>query len=255
MISKNKIRLLRSLALRKHREEEGLFLAEGDKIVRDLLEAGGWRVRYLFAKKEWIRKHEALLPEEIEEVIPVSYDELKRISFLKTPHNVVAAVELPAWPIPARAPAGELVLAFENIQDPGNLGTIVRTANWFGIRHIFCSPGSVDLFNPKVIQATMGAFLHTRVHYTPLEGLLVRSLAAGTPVYGTFLEGDSLYSAALPREAVVVFGNESKGISPTLAEKIPNHITIPPAAGENRITNSLNLSVSAAIVCAFFRRR
>ncbi len=255
MISKNKLKLLRSLAVRKHREEEGLFIAEGDKIVRDLLSAEGWKVRYLFAKKEWLRK----LPEEmaagVDEIIPVSFDELRRISYLKTPHNVLAVAELPAWEIPSRVPAGELALAFENIQDPGNLGTIIRTANWFGIRHLFCSPGSVDVFNPKVVQASMGAFLHVRVHYTLLEGLLLRSRTAGTAIYGTFLEGEPLFHAPLEQEALVIFGNESKGISPALAAQIPRRLTIPPYGEKGKITNSLNISTSAAVVCAFFRSR
>jgi len=255
MISKNKIKLIRFLGTRKYREEYGLFVAEGDKIVSDLLRAGGWEVRYLFGKKEWLRKLSPQEREGVEEITEISYEELRRISYMKSPHNVLAVAALPRWPMPAPPPGGELALALENIQDPGNLGTLIRTANWFGIRHIYCSPGSVDVFNPKVVQASMGAFIHTAVHYTALDTLLGEALAADQPVYGTFLDGEPLYQAPLSDSGLIVFGNESKGISPALAPLIPQKITIPPYPDKKKATNSLNISSSTAIICAEFRRR
>ncbi len=255
MISKNKIKLIRFLGTKKYRDEQGLFVAEGDKIVADLLRAEGWDVRYLFGKKEWIRKMSPQEREKAGEITEVSYDELRKISYMKSPHNVLALVSLPAWEMPAVPPAGELVLALENIQDPGNLGTIIRTANWFGIRHIYCSPGSVDIFNPKVVQASMGAFIHTAVHYTPLEPLISKTIPAKIPVYGTFLEGIPLYEAALKDHGLILFGNESRGISPTLGKMIQEKIFIPPFPDREQKTNSLNISTSVAITCAEFRRR
>lgn len=255
MISKNKRKLIRFLGSKKYREEYGLFVAEGDKIVADLLQAEGWQVKYLFAKREWLRKIPPRLREGVEEITEIGYEELRRISYLKSPHNVLALVSLPAWQEPSVPPSGELALALEHIQDPGNLGTIVRTANWFGIRHIYCSPGSADVFNPKVVQASMGAFIHTQVHYTPLETLVSASLKARVPVYGTFLEGTSLYEAGLEDHGLVLFGNESRGISPALGEMIPEKISIPPFPDREQKTNSLNISTSVAITCAEFRRR
>ena len=255
MISKNKIKLIRFLGTRKYREEYGLFVAEGDKIVSDLLRAGGWKVRYLFGKREWLRKLPPREREGVEEITEISYEELRRISYMKSPHNVLAVALLPRWPVPVPPPGEELALALENIQDPGNLGTIIRTANWFGIRHIYCSPGSVDVFNPKVVQASMGAFIHTSVHYTPLDNLIGETLAAGLPVYGTFLEGEPLFEAPLSDKGLIVFGNESKGISPSLTPLIPRKITIPPYPDKKTATNSLNISSSTAIICAEVRRR
>ena len=255
MISKNKIKLIRFLGTKKYREQQGLFIAEGDKIVSDLLLAEGWKVRYLFGKKEWLRKLSPQEREGVEEITEVSYEELRRISFMKSPHNVLAVVALPVWKMPAIPLQGELSLALENIQDPGNLGTIVRTANWFGIRHIYCSPGSVDIFNPKVVQASMGAFIHTSVHYTDLVDLAVKATEEGIPVYGTFLDGESLYSTGLENNGMVIFGNESKGISSRLEALIPERITIPPWPDSQHTTNSLNISSSTAIICAEFRRR
>ncbi len=255
MISKNKIKLIRFLGARKYREQQGLFVAEGDKIVADLLHAGGWEIRHIFAKKEWIRKMTTEERERVAEITEISFDELRRISYMKTPHNVLALVALPKWQMPVIPPAGELSLALENIQDPGNLGTIIRTANWFGIRHIYCSAGSVDVFNPKVVQASMGAFIHTAVHYTGLEELIAGAVAARLPVYGTFLEGSPLYDSPLTDDGLIVFGNESKGISPSLEKMIPEKIFIPPYPDSENVTNSLNISSSTAIICAEFRRR
>ncbi len=255
MLSKNKIKLIRFLGTKKYREQQGLFVAEGDKIVSDLLHAEGWSVRSLFGKKEWLRKLTPQEKEGIEEITEISYEELRRISYMKSPHNVLALVRLPDWSTPPAPPQGDLALAMENIQDPGNLGTIIRTANWFGIRHIFCSPGSVDLFNPKVVQASMGAFIHTSVHYTELPELIKNAKESGVPVYGTFLEGEPLFTSPLEKQGLIVFGNESKGISPALAALIPQKLTIPPFPDDQQATNSLNISSSTAIIVAEFRRR
>jgi TrmH family RNA methyltransferase len=255
MLSKNKIKLIRFLGTKKYREQQGLFVAEGDKIVSDLLHAKDWPVRYLFGKKEWLRKLSPQQKEDIEEITEISYEELRRISYMKSPHNVLALTALPDWAAPPAPPQDDLALVLENIQDPGNLGTIIRTATWFGIRHIFCSPGSVDVFNPKVVQASMGAFIHTSVYYTDLSELIKNALESGVPVYGTFLEGEPLFTSPLERQGLIVFGNESKGISPALTALIPHKLTIPSFPDDQPTTNSLNISSSTAILCAEFRRR
>ncbi len=255
MISKNKIKLIRSLDNKKYRLQHRLFIAEGDKVVLDFIRSEEWKTDYLFAKTEWLKK---LNPEEkdsIEEIHKITYEELKKISYLKTPHNVLALIRLPEEkPVPSLA-ADMLYPAFENIRDPGNLGTIIRIADWFGFRDIFCSEGSVDVFNPKVVQASMGSVIHTRVHYTNLQGLVEEAAGKNMPVYGTFLEGKPVFSCPLSDHGLVIFGNESKGISSGLEQKTGEKITIPSFPSGVPTLNSLNLSTATAIVCAEFRRR
>ncbi len=255
MISKNKIKLIRSLSNKKYRLQYRLFVAEGDKVVLDFIRAPEWKVEYLFAKKEWIKKLSDREKNNVSQISGISYEELKRISFLKTPHNVLALIRLPENSSPAHLLPGTLSLALDNIQDPGNLGTIIRIANWFGIRDIFCSEGSVDIFNPKVIQASMGSVIHIRVYYADLLKLIQDARNQNLPVYGTFLEGSSVFESHLSSGGLIIFGNESKGISPALAEQINNRITIPSFPPEARTLNSLNLSAATAIICAEFRRQ
>ena len=255
MISKNKIKLIRSLSIKKYRLQYRLLVAEGDKVVLDFIRAPAWKVEYLFAKNEWIKKLSEEEQNTVGQISPVSYEELKKISFLKTPHNVLALIRLPEDVSPAHLLPGTLSLALDNIQDPGNLGTIVRIADWFGIRNIFCSKGSVDVFSPKVIQASMGSIINTRVYYTDLLKLIQDTLNQDLPVYGTFLEGSSVFDSHLSSGGLIIFGNESKGISPSLAEQIDNKITIPSFPPEASTLNSLNLSAATAIICAEFRRQ
>lgn len=255
MISKNKIKLIRSLDNKKYRLQHRLFVAEGDKVVLDFIRSEEWKTDYLFAKKEWLKKLNAEEKNSIEEIHEITYEELKKVSYLKTPHNVLALVRLTEEkPLPSLS-TDMLYLAFENIQDPGNLGTIIRIADWFGFRDIFCSEGSVDAFNPKVIQASMGSVIHSRVHYVDIPAMVQKARQNNIPVYGTFLEGEPVFSSALSNHGLVVFGNESKGISPELEQKIEKKITIPSFPSGSPTLNSLNLSTATAIVCAEFRRR
>jgi len=254
MISRNQSKLILSLQKKKSREEAGLFVIEGDKLVREYLSAGH-RVSLLAAKAEWIAGQSDTLLANASEVVTLGYDELRKISSLKTPHNVLAVAPvvkstfLEAW-LP-----GSLTLALEYVQDPGNLGTLIRIAAWFGIGNIICSPECVDIYNPKVIQATMGAFMHVNVHYTSLEPLLEAARNKGIPVYGTVMGGDSIYQKELKSEGVILLGNESKGLSEKLLGWVTDFITIPgpekPLAG----IESLNVSMAAAIICSEFARR
>lgn len=250
MLSKAKLKLIRSLELKKNRRDTGLFVAEGPKVVGDLLPH--FRCRLLVATPSWLAQ--ASLPEHTE-TAEVTDDELAKASFLKTPQDVLAVFEAPretdAEPVTADR---ELVLALDDVQDPGNLGTIIRLADWFGIRHIICSPGSADAFSPKVVQATMGAIARVSIHYTPLLPYLTAQ-PKGTPIYGTFLEGDILYSRPLTSHGIIIMGNEGNGISADIARLVTDKLFIPSWPGGCETSESLNVAVATAITCAEFRRR
>ena len=147
------------------------------------------------------------------------------------------------------------MLALDDVQDPGNMGTIVRLADWFGIRDIVCSEATADCFNPKVVQATMGAITRVRVHYLPLPGLLEKALSDGIPVYGTFLDGDDIYGAELSADGILVMGNEGKGIGPDVEKCVSRRLYIPSYPGGTATSESLNVAVATAVACAEFRRR
>lgn len=254
MISRNQSKLILALQKKKTREEEGLFVIEGDKLVREYLLAGN-SVFLLAAKPEWLSgEHEELIS-RAREVVTVGYDELKRISTLTTPHNVLAVAPMIKEPFIHATMRGRISLALEYVQDPGNLGTIIRTAAWFQIKDIICSPNCVDVYNPKVIQATMGAFIHVAVHYMPLEPLLTQARDMHLPVYGTVPEGDSVYNKELRQEGIVLLGNESKGLSDNMLSYVTDFISIPGPATPLAGIESLNVSMAAAIICSEFARR
>ena len=245
MITKSDIRLCRSLADRRARTETGLFLAEGAKLVGEL-RASALRVRRIFAA-------EGLF--EGPEVTPVSAAELERLSLLKTPSNAVALVEIPRRTLRPERLRDRLVLALDDIRDPGNLGTILRIADWFGIGEVVCSATSADCFNPKAVQATMGAILRVAVHYTDLPRFLDEAVRLQMPVCGTFLDGEGLYEAPLPRAALLVVGNEGHGIGAACASRVTRRLYIPPYPADRHGSESLNAAMATAIVCAEFRRR
>lgn len=248
MLSKNKQKLLRQLASKKHRDELGLFIAEGPKVVGDLL--GHLDCHLVFATRSWLDANRV----EADEVIEVTQEELERISLLKTPRDVLAVFRHPADKDALQAPAHELTLALDGVQDPGNLGTIIRIADWFGINHIFCSPDTADAFSPKTVMATMGAIARVQVHYLPLSELFA-ACGAEVPVYGTFLDGTNIYEQPLSSNGVVVMGNEGNGISPAVAECINRRLFIPSFPPERPTSESLNVAIATAITCAEFRRR
>lgn len=249
-LSKNRIKYIRSLELKKNRKTEGVFLAEGPKLVGDLL--GRFPCRFLAATTDWLVKHPHLQTDEVAEASP---EELTRASLLKTPQQVLAIFEQPAEMIDlAPLPAQSLCLAMDGVQDPGNLGTIVRIADWFGIGHIFCSPNTADIYNPKAIQATMGGIARVQLHYTPLPAL-IRQLEE-VPVYGTFLNGGNMYEQPLSEAGgLIVMGNEGNGISPEVATLVNRKLYIPNYPAGRETSESLNVAIATAIVCAEFRRR
>lgn len=247
-LSKNKVKYIRSLEQKKIRKEEKVFLAEGPKLVGDLL--GCFPCRFLAATSSWLREHPSVVADE---VVEVGQDDLSRASLLKTPQQVLAIFEQPEYSIDNAVLHNSLCLALDDVQDPGNLGTIIRLADWFGIEHIFCSPNTVDVYNPKTVQATMGGIARVKVAYTPLPDL-IRSLGV-FPVYGTFLDGENMYEQPLSRNGLIVMGNEGNGISKEIETLINRKLYIPNYPQERETSESLNVAIATAIVCAEFRRQ
>lgn len=248
MLSKNKIKYIRSLELKKNRKEEQVFVAEGHKLVGDLL--GYFPCRLLIATSGWLQMHATAVADEI---IEVTQEELSRASLQKTPQEVLAVFEQPFYNFNPEVIRTSLCLALDDVQDPGNLGTIIRLADWFGIEHIFCSTGTADVFNPKTVQATMGALARVKVHYCSLPQLIGEVKDA--PVYGTFLDGNIIYTEPLSANGLIVMGNEGKGVSPEVEKMINKRLYIPNYPQERETSESLNVAIATAVVCAEFRRR
>lgn len=245
MISKNKIKYIHSLELKKNRTKEGNFVAEGHKVVEDLLQRQP--ASLIVATKEWLEGKRFGTETE---VVEVTDEELKKVSFLQHPQQVLGIFSLRnsknlttteerTWEDNS---AGEklpssnggfsevnpsaLNLALDGVQDPGNLGTIIRIADWFGIENIYCSQDTVDAYNPKVVQATMGSIARVNVEYGDLRAL-IQSLPEGTPVYGTLLDGDNIYQDELDNRGLIVMGNEGKGITPEIKQMVNHRLLIP----------------------------
>lgn len=248
MISKNKIKYIRSLELKKNRNKEGKFVAEGFKVVDDLLALQP--ADLIVATGEWLRgKHFGAETE----VIEVTDEELKKVSFLQHPQQVLAVFKQ-ATSGDYSINTSELSLALDGVQDPGNLGTIIRIADWFGIENIYCSPETADVYNPKVVQATMGSIARVKVLYGDLMTLFA-SLPSDVPVYGTLLDGEDIYAQQLDNRGFIVMGNEGKGISPELTQRVNRRLLIPNFPPERPTADSLNVAIATAITCSEFRRQ
>lgn len=245
MLSKAKIKFVQSLRDKKHRNEHQLFVAEGAKIVPEVL-ASKIRVKSLFATSDWLEAHSALMN------IPEAYDtasaeQLKQMSALQTPPDVLVVAEMPQSVKPELF--NGLTLVLDTIQDPGNLGTIIRIADWYGISCIICSEGCADVFNPKVIQASMGSFTRVNVVYmNELEKLF--QTHKHIPVYGALLEGESLYETIIESPSFLLLGNEGSGITEALTSFITHPVTIPKRGG----AESLNVAVATAVLCDAWSR-
>jgi len=240
VISKNKIKLIRSLETKKGREKVGLFVAEGPKVVNDLL-------------------HEGFVAEDILDNI----EDINKVSFLQHPQSLLGVFKLPEVAsntmndfliLFKEGIENQLVLALDGVQDPGNLGTIIRIADWFGIEDIFCSHETADCWNPKVVQATMGSIARVKLHYLNLYEM-IDQLPTDYPIYATLLDGNNIYAQELSRHGMIVMGNEGKGISPQLRTKINRKLFIPNYPPERETAESLNVAIATSIVCAEFRRR
>ena len=248
MLSKNKIKYIHSLELKKNRKEEQAFVAEGHKLVGDLL--GHFPCRLLVATCAWLDRNPDV---EAMEIIEVNQEELTRASLLKTPQEVLAVFEQLEYSIQPEVVERSLCLALDDVQDPGNLGTIIRLADWFGIEHIFCSLGTVDVYNPKTVQATMGALARVKLHYVDLPSIIASM--PSVPIYGTFLDGNNIYAETLSANGLIIMGNEGKGVSPEVAKLVNKRLYVPNYPSERVTSESLNVAVATAVVCAEFRRR
>lgn len=232
MISKNQIKYLKSLELKKFRDQNGVFVAEGPKVVNDL------------------KPH-------FELVELLEGDDADRVSFLDTPQHVFAVLKK-ATESPIPSPQYELMLALDDVQNPGNLGTIIRLADWFGITHILCSRGCADIYNPKVVQATMGALARVQIHEVDLPQFITETqtkLGTDFPIYGTFLDGDNIYQTSLQPHGLIIMGNEGHGISPEVGKLVSHRLLIPNYPQGRETSESLNVAIATAIVCSEFRRR
>ena len=253
MFSKNKIKYIHSLSLKKNRDADKVFVAEGRKLVADLLPH--FSPLYLAATAEWAEANPELSRFFPAEMDIVTDDELQRASQQQSPQGVLAVFRQQSDDTPLTDVAShELCLMLDDVQNPGNLGTIVRLADWFGIRHIYCSLATADIYGPKTVQATMGSLARVCVHYKDIKELL-STLPAGLPVYGTFLDAPSLYDAPLTQHGIIIMGNEGNGISSSVAQYVSQRLFIPPFPEGKETAESLNVAIATAIVCSEFRRK
>lgn len=246
MLSKAKIKYIRSLEQKKYRLQERLFVAEGPKVVGDLLRVAP--ARLIVQTSAW-KEYDSTDTERIE----VTEEELRKVSFLQHPQDVLALFPMfkETAPYPSHT---SLAIALDGVQDPGNLGTIIRIADWFGVSQIYCSRDTADVYNPKVIQATMGSIARVQVSYTDLNKL-IDSLPDKYPLYGTLLDGNSIYEESLSEGGLIIMGNEGNGISPEIRAKITHRLLIPNYPEGRETADSLNVAIATAIVCNEFRRR
>lgn len=243
MLSIGTIRKVKSLQQKKFRSEMGLFLAEGPKLVGEL-QNSDFEIVEIFHTNQYTVNNANCL------VTQVSQSEMERISGLVTPSSVLAVVKYPSYPLEIDS-SRELVLALDTIQDPGNLGTIIRLADWFGVDNIVCSWGCADAFAPKTIQATMGAIAHVKVHYTDLTQWISRQ--AKCPIYGACMDGENIYNSEKGQAGVILLGNEGKGISSELEQLITHRIHIPSYAKGRQRVESLNVAMATAVILSEFR--
>ena len=239
MISKAEIKRIHALRAKKQRDESGLFVVEGEKLVAEAL-ASGFEIDNVYRIED------------------IGREAMERITMLSSPSPALAVVRIPCAPsladIDALVASRPLCLALDSVRDPGNLGTIVRIADWFGIDAIFASEDTVELYNPKTVQATMGAIFRRKVIYCDLPEVARKFTAAGMPVFGTFLDGNDIYGEDLSQEGLIVMGSESNGIGPEVGAAVTRRLYIPPYPRDAAGSESLNVAIATAITCALFRR-
>ena len=245
MITKADIQFVRSLQDKQARTTSGLFVAEGDKVVEELLRERAWKIERLFVLDG------SRIQSPMAEI--VSTKDMERMSAFKSAPKSLAVVAIPKRTLAPASP-DELVLALDEVQDPGNLGTIIRTADWYGIRRIVCTPTTADCWGPKVVQATMGALLRVEVVSCDLVAWLKDARKRGVATYATTLDGNDIHKADLTAGGVIVMGNEGKGVSKDVQAEVERNLFIPPWPADRRGSESLNVAIATAIVCEKFRR-
>jgi TrmH family RNA methyltransferase len=252
MVGKSKKKLINSLSQKKYRDKYGLFIAEGPKLVNDLLDSGLIPELILCADKAIIKNPRFQNMSEL-----VEESELRKVSFQKTPQNILCVFKKPEDSFVFGHHANNLSLCLDGIQDPGNMGTILRLADWFGITTVICSIDTVDVFNPKVVQASMGAIGRVNTHYTNLTDFCQKThQELNLPVYGTFMDGKNIYQSTLQSKGLIIMGNEGKGIRPETEARVTHRLAIPHFEKESGVVGmeSLNVGMAAAIVCSEFKR-
>ena len=245
MITKADIQFVRSLQDKQARTTSGLFVAEGDKVVEELLREKAWKIERLFVLDG------SRIQSPLAEI--VNTKDMERMSAFKSVPKSLAVVAIPKRTLAPASP-DELVLALDEVQDPGNLGTIIRTADWYGIRRIVCTPTTADCWGPKVVQATMGALLRVEVVSCDLVAWLKEARKRGVATYATTLDGNDIHKADLTTGGVIVMGNEGKGVSREVQAEVERNLFIPPWPADRRGSESLNVAIATAIVCENFRR-
>ncbi len=251
MLSKSLIKLVRSLDQKKYRIDNKLFVAEGNKIVEEIIK-NNLSVKYIIATNEWLLKQDSKIKAEI---IGVTKEEIQKISFQKTPQDVIAICNICDYKLDYTEIKQDLTLALDDVQDPGNVGTIIRIADWFGIKNILASHSTADVYNPKVIQATMGAFARVKVHYVLLPELLLKlKNEFDINIYGTTLNGENIYTQNLNSNGVIVMGSEGSGISQPVLKTLSEQLLIPNFSDNLQKSESLNVATATAIICSEFRR-
>ena len=234
MITKNQIKFIKSLSLKKNRIKEQLFIAEGEKVVSELLKSD-FEIKNIYATKEWKVRND--------NITQISNAELQRISNLKSPNKILAVVQFKNHKIIKH---DRITLVLDEINDPGNLGTIIRMCDWFGVKQIICSKNTVDIFNPKVVQSAMGSAFRVKVYYTDLENYLSDIT---TPIYGAFMDGKNLKEVKIPKSAHLVMGNEANGISAEINKLITDKVAI---KNIGKSAESLNVAVATSILLHVF---
>lgn len=244
-MTKREIQLVRSLADKRARDQEHLFVAEGFKLVEEIL-GSALSIRRIYTTRADICGAN---------VEHVERSDMERISMLKSPSDTLAVVEQPHYNFSIDDIATRLTIALDGVQNPGNLGTIIRLADWFGVEDVICSKECADIYNPKVVQATMGALLRVRVHYVDnLSKVLHSAASSGIPIYGTLLDGNNIYSEKLSTRGVIVMGNEGRGLSDECRNRLTHKLFIPPYPMGRSTSESLNVAMATGIILAEFRR-
>jgi len=246
MLSKSQISLLKSLHHKKFRSEHGLFLAEGNKSVKEFIDSA-YQIEAIYHTPT-IDPNLLKLSRKMN-FNEISLTDVEKISTMKTPQDIIALVKIPEWPVLSENMLqNKFSIVLDGIQDPGNMGTIIRTADWFGIKHIICSDDTVDVYNPKVVQATMGSIAHVNVYYTGLETFLSK---IKLPVFGALLEGENIYKTNFGSEGLVLMGNEGNGLRPEIIKIVQHAVTIPRMGN----AESLNVGIATAIFCSEINRK
>ena len=243
MLTKSQINYINSLQTKKYRQKYQHFVAEGDKIVQELLESH-FKIHSIYAKKDWISNFKFQISNF--KLLEINENELKKISSLTTPNQVLAIAEISPYSIEQKNLSNKLSIALDNIQDPGNLGTIIRTADWFGIENIFCSADCADTFSPKVVQASMGSIFRVKIHEVDLRDFFTKN--KNVPVLGAVLDGENIFEKKFSSKGIILIGNESRGIKKELLSFVSKKISIPKYGK----AESLNAAIATGIICAVF---